>query len=85
MAEQEKKRAQEARRQAWDILFEISHKHEMKEFDFKARSFEWQHDGDTRMTCRYQTAEGGFGSLRINSSGILALNEKVMLEVRTTL
>jgi hypothetical protein len=58
MAEQEKKRAQEARRQAWDILFELSHKHEMKEFDFKTRSFEWQPDDDTRMTCRYQTAEG---------------------------
>jgi hypothetical protein len=58
MAEQEKKRAQEARRQAWDILFELSHKHEMKEFDFKTRSFEWQPDDDTRMTCRYQAAEG---------------------------
>jgi hypothetical protein len=58
MAEQEKKRAQEARRQAWDILFELSHKHEMKEFDFKTRSFEWQKDDDTRMTCHYQAAEG---------------------------
>ncbi len=58
MAEQEKKRAQEARRQAWDILFELSHKHEMKEFDFKTRSFEWQRDDDTRMTCHYQAAEG---------------------------
>lgn len=58
MAEQEKKRAQEARRQAWDILFELSHKHEMKEFGFKTRSFEWQRDDDTRMTCRYQAAEG---------------------------
>lgn len=58
MAEQEKKRAQEARRQAWDILFELSHKHEVKEFDFKTRSFEWQRDDDTRMTCRYKTAEG---------------------------
>lgn len=58
MAEQEKKRAQEARRQAWDILFELSHKHEMKEFDFKTRSFEWQRNDDTRMTCRYQAAEG---------------------------
>lgn len=58
MAEQEKKRAQEALGRAYDFLFELSHKHEMKEFDFKARSFEWQHDGDTRMICRYQTAEG---------------------------
>jgi len=58
MAEQEKKRAQDARRQAWDILFELSHKHEMKEFDFKVSFFEWQRDDDTRMTCRYQVAEG---------------------------
>lgn len=31
---------------------------EMKEFDFKARSFEWQSDGVARMICHYQTAEG---------------------------
>jgi len=30
----------------------------LKEFDFNARSFEWQSDGDARMMCRYQTAEG---------------------------
>jgi hypothetical protein len=30
----------------------------MEEFDFKTRSFEWQRDDDTRMTCRYQAAEG---------------------------
>ena len=58
MAEQEKKRAQEALGRAYDFLFELSHKHEMKEFDFKTRSFEWQRDDDTRMTCRYQAAEG---------------------------
>ena len=58
MAEQEKKRAQEALGRAYDFLFELSHKHEMKEFDFKTRSFEWQRDGDTHITCRYQTAEG---------------------------
>ena len=58
MAEQEKKRAQEALGRVYDFLFELSHKNEMKEFDFKTRSFEWQSDGDTRMTCRYQTAEG---------------------------
>ena len=58
MAEQEKKRAQEALGRVYDILFELSHKHEMKEFDFKTRSFEWQRDGDTHITCSYQTGEG---------------------------
>jgi len=58
MAEQEKKRAQEVFRQFWDFLFELSHQEELKKFDFKTKSFEWQHDGDTRITCRYQTAEG---------------------------
>lgn len=58
MAEQEKKSAQEALGRVWDLLFELSHKKEMKEFDFKARSFEWQSDVDTRMICHYQTAEG---------------------------
>jgi hypothetical protein len=58
MAEQEKKRAQEARRQAWDILFELSHQEDLKKFDFKTRSFEWQSDEDTRMICHYKTAEG---------------------------
>jgi hypothetical protein len=58
MAEQEKKSAQEAFGQVWDLLFELSHKKEMQEFDFKARSFEWQSDNVSRMICRYQTAEG---------------------------
>jgi hypothetical protein len=58
MAEQEKKRAQETLGRVYDFLFEISHKKQMEEFDFKTRSFEWQHDGDTRIICRYQTAEG---------------------------
>jgi hypothetical protein len=58
MAEHEKKRAQEAFGQVWDLLFELSHKKEMEEFDFKARSFEWQSDNVSRMICRYQTAEG---------------------------
>jgi hypothetical protein len=58
MAEQEKKRAQEACRHVWDLLFELSHKKEMKEFDFKTRSFEWQSAEDTRMICHYQTTEG---------------------------
>lgn len=58
MAEQEKKRAQEALGRVYDFLFELSHNKELKEFDFKARSFEWQHGGDTRMICHYQTAEG---------------------------
>lgn len=58
MAEHEKKRAQEALGRVYDFLFELSHNKELKEFDFKTRPFEWQHDGDTRMICRYQTAEG---------------------------
>jgi hypothetical protein len=58
MAEQEKKRAQEAFGQVWDLLFELSHKEEMQAFDFKARSFEWQSDNVSRMICRHQTAEG---------------------------
>lgn len=58
MAEQEKKRAQEALGRVYDFLFELSHNKELKEFDFRARSFDWQHDGDARMICRYQTAEG---------------------------
>lgn len=58
MAEQEKKRFQDAMRQAWDIIIESSHKREMDEFDFKTRSFEWQSDDSSRMICHYQTAEG---------------------------
>lgn len=58
MSEQEKKRAQEALGRVYDFLFDISHKNEIKEFEFKTRSFEWQQDSDTRMICRYQTAEG---------------------------
>lgn len=58
MAEQEKKRAQETLGRVYDFLFELSHKKELKEFDFKTRSFEWQRDGDTFITCRYQTAKG---------------------------
>jgi hypothetical protein len=58
MAEQEKKRAQEALGRVYDFLFELSHTKELKEFDFKARSFEWQRGGDARMICHYQTAEG---------------------------
>ncbi len=58
MAEQEKKQIQEAMRQFWDSVFELSHKKEMNEFDFKARSFEWQSDDASRMICHYQTAEG---------------------------
>jgi len=58
MAEHEKKHVQESLGRVYDLLFELSHKEELKKFDFKTRSFEWQHDGDTRITCRYQTAEG---------------------------
>ena len=58
MAEQEKKRIQEALRQVWDIIIESSHEKETSEFDFKTRSFEWQSDGVSRMICHYQTAEG---------------------------
>lgn len=58
MAEQEKKRSQEAFGRVWDLLFELSHNKEMQEFDFKARSFEWQSDGVSRMICHYETAEG---------------------------
>lgn len=58
MAEQEKKRVQEAWSQVWNLLLEISHEKELKEFDFKARSFEWQNDGVPHMICRYQTVEG---------------------------
>lgn len=58
MADLEKKRAQEAMRQIWDSVIEFSRKKEMSEFDFKARTFEWQNDGASRMICHYQTAEG---------------------------
>ena len=58
MAEQEKKRIQEALRQVWDLIIESSHKKEMSEFDFKTRSFEWESDGVSRMICHYLTAEG---------------------------
>ena len=80
MAEQEKKRAQETLGRVYDFLFELSHNKKLKEYDFKAKSFDWQHDGDPRRICRYQTAEG-----RINPSGKLALNDKVMSGIRTTL
>ena len=58
MAEQEKKQFDEAMRQFWDDIFETARKSELSEFDFKARSFEWQSDGTSRMICRFQTAEG---------------------------
>jgi len=58
MAEREQRRFQEALGQFWGSIIEFSHKKEMSEFDFKTRSFEWQSDGVSRMTCRYQTAEG---------------------------
>lgn len=58
MAEQEKKHAQETLGRVYDFLFELSHKKQMEEFDFKTRSFQWQRDDDTRMTCRYQAAKG---------------------------
>ncbi|MCL4528204.1 MAG: hypothetical protein M1282_02180 [Chloroflexi bacterium] len=58
MAEQEKKRAQQAWRQVWDILFKLSRENELKEFDFKTRPFDWQSDGDACMICRHQSAEG---------------------------
>lgn len=51
MAEQEKKRFQEAMRQVYDTIIELSHSKEMNEFDFTARSFEWRSDSDTRMIC----------------------------------
>ncbi|MBN8654992.1 MAG: hypothetical protein J0M11_04580 [Anaerolineae bacterium] len=58
MAEQEKKRVQEALGRVYDFLFELSHEKEMKEFDFKTRSFEWESDDASRMICQYQAAEG---------------------------
>ncbi len=58
MAEQEKKRFQEAMNQFWDSVIEFSHKKEMNGFDFKTRSFEWQSDDASRMICHYQTSEG---------------------------
>jgi hypothetical protein len=58
MAEQEKKRFQEAVRQFWDSAIEFSRKEEMNEFDFKTRPFEWQSDSASRMICHYQTVEG---------------------------
>ena len=58
MAEQEKKQLQEALRQVYDRLIELSREKELMDFDFEARSFEWQHDDASRMVCRYQTAEG---------------------------
>jgi len=58
MAEQEKKRVQEAWKQVWNLLLEISHEKELKEFDFKSTSFEWESDDSSRMICHYLTAEG---------------------------
>src|SRR5271157_548222 len=58
MAELEKKRFQEALEQLWDSIIEFSHEKEMTEFDFRARSFDWQSGGVSRMICYYQKAEG---------------------------
>jgi hypothetical protein len=58
MADLEKKRFQEAMKQIWDSIFELSRKKEMGEFDFKARTFEWQSDDAFRMICHYQAVEG---------------------------
>lgn len=64
MAEDEKKRFTEAMSQVWDRLIAFSREKELREFDFKARSFEWQSDGASRMICHYQTAEGRIWSTK---------------------
>ncbi len=58
MAERETERSQEALRQVWDSLIELSREKEVSEFDFQGRSFDWQRDNTSRMICRYQSAEG---------------------------
>lgn len=58
MANLEKKHFQETMRQFWDSMFELSRKKEMREFDFRARSFEWQSGDTSQMICHYQTVEG---------------------------
>lgn len=58
MAEQEKKQLREALSQVYDRLIELAQEKELRDFDFDARSVEWQRDDATRMVCHYQTAEG---------------------------
>lgn len=58
MAEQEKKQLRDALRQIYDRLIELTQEKELRDFDFEARSVEWQRDDATRMVCRYQTADG---------------------------
>jgi hypothetical protein len=58
MAEEQKKRSEEAWSQFWDHLIEWHHKKELQEFDFGGRSLHWESDTASRMVCRFQTAEG---------------------------
>lgn len=58
MAEREQERSQEALRQVWDRLIELSREKELREFDFQGRSFESQRDDASRIICHYQSAEG---------------------------
>jgi hypothetical protein len=44
--------------QAIKMIFELSRRHELNEFDFSARSFTWERGDKNRCSCEYQETKG---------------------------
>jgi hypothetical protein len=58
MAEQEKKRRDEAFRQIFNMLLKSHREREETGFDFKARAFEWERQSGGYWVCHHQQVEG---------------------------
>lgn len=58
IAEQEKKRRDEAFRQVFDLLFKSHREKEETGFNFKARAFEWERRSEGHWICHHQQVEG---------------------------
>jgi hypothetical protein len=58
MAEQEKKRRDEAFRQVFDLLFKNHREREETGFEFKSRAFEWERQSESHWICHHQQIEG---------------------------
>ena len=58
MAEQEKKRRDEAFRQVFDLLFKYHREREETGFEFKSRAFEWERQSEGHWICHHQQVEG---------------------------
>ena len=58
MAEQEKKRNNEAWAQVYEILIKSSRKDEESKFDFKARPYTWEYQSEGYWICHHQQIEG---------------------------